>query len=398
VSGSVVDLVLLVLLLIFAVNGYRQGFVVGLLSFLGFFSGALVGLQLGPLLARRFEGDSARVLVSIIVIFGLAVIGQAASGFIGARLRNAVRNPTMQRVDDAGGAVVSGIAVLLVIWMVAAPLSQARMPWLSSSISNSVILGAVDKLMPDRARALSQALRDTVDTSGFPQVFDGLVPTRVREVPAPDPAVANLPVARESRPAVLKVLGNAQSCSRRIEGTGFIYAKDRVMTNAHVVAGTRSVQVVDSGGGRKSGKVVVYDPERDLAVIYVPGLSGGSTRILPFTDKPAASGSNAVVLGYPLDGPYNIQPARVREIRNITGPDIYDSGRVTREVYTIKALVRSGNSGGPLMSIDGNVLGVIFAAAADDPETGFAVTAAVASKVADEGRTRTDATGTGACA
>jgi S1-C subfamily serine protease len=312
-------------------------------------------------------------------------------------LRSAVRHRTAQRVDDAGGAVVSGIAVLLVIWLVAAPLSQSRLPWLSRSVSNSIILGAVDKVMPDRARKLSEALRDTVDTSGFPRVFDGLVPTRVREVPAPDQTVANLPVVTRSQPSVLKVLGNAQSCSRRIEGTGFVYAKDRVMTNAHVVAGTKSVQV-ETSSGRKSGRVVVYDSQRDLAVIYVQGLSTASVPSLKFDDRPAASGTSAVVLGYPLDGPYNAQAARVRELRNITGPDIYESGRVSREVYTIKALVRSGNSGGPLMSVDGSVLGVIFAAAADNQETGFALTVATVAPVANLGLNRTDATSTGACA
>lgn len=392
--GSLVDLILIALLLIFAINGYRQGFVVGLLSFLGFFSGALVGLQLGPLIAKQFDSDSVRVLVSLVVIFGLAVLGQAMAGFLGSHVRNAIRSRVAQRVDDVGGGFVSVIAVLLVIWLVAAPLSQSSLPWLARSVSNSVILGAIDKVMPDEARALSEALSETVDTRGFPRVFDGLVPTREREVPNPDPALANSQVVQKSKASVVKVLGNAQSCSRRIEGTGFVYAKDRVMTNAHVVAGTKSVQV-QTGDGMKSGRVVVYDPQRDLAVIYVSGLAAP---VLEFDPAPAASGDDAVVLGYPLDGPYNAQAARIREVRNITGPDIYDSGEVTREVYTIKALVRSGNSGGPLMGTDGSVLGVIFAAAADDPNTGFAVTATAAAPVADAGRTRTDTTGTGSCA
>jgi S1-C subfamily serine protease len=394
VNGSVVDLVLIGLLLIFAFNGYRQGFVVGLFSFAGFFSGALVGLQLGPLIADNFSSDGSRVLVSIIIVFGLAVLGQAIAGFLGSRLRGAIRSPTMQQADDAGGAIVSVIAVLLVIWLVATPLSQSSLPWLARSVSNSAILGVVDKVMPSQARALSQALKDTVDTRGFPRVFDGLVPTREREVAAPDPALAGSSVVQKSRPSVVKVLGNAQSCSRRIEGTGFVYAPERVMTNAHVVAGTKSVKV-ETNSGTRNGRVVVYDPERDLAVIYVQGLT---SPVLPFAPREATTGENAVVLGFPLDGPYDAQSARVREVRNITGPDIYDSGRVTREVYTIKALVRSGNSGGPLMSTDGTVLGVIFAAAADDPQTGFAVTGTVAAPVADAGRARNDATSTGACA
>jgi S1-C subfamily serine protease len=394
VSGSVIDLVLIGLRLIFAFNGYRQGFVVGLLSFAGFFSGALVGLQIGPLIADRFDSDATRVLVSIIVIFGLAVFGQAVAGFLGSRLRGAIRHRGAQKADDAGGAFVSVVAVLLVIWLVATPLSQSSLPWLARAVNNSIILGVVDRAMPSEARALSEALQETVNTRGFPRVFDGLVPTREREVAAPNPELANSPVVKNSQPSVVKVLGNAQSCSRRIEGTGFVYAPERVMTNAHVVAGTKSVKI-EVGNSTRNGKVVVYDPERDLAVIYVQGLKSNA---LPFAPKQASSGADAVVLGYPLDGPYDAQEARVREVRNITGPDIYDSGQVTREVYTIKALVRSGNSGGPLMSSDGQVLGVIFAAAADDEQTGFAVTAAAAAKVADAGRTATTGTSTGDCA
>jgi S1-C subfamily serine protease len=151
---------------------------------------------------------------------------------------------------------------------------------------------------------------------------------------------------------------------------------------------------VETAGGSKSGQVVVFDPQRDLAVIYVKGLN---VPPLTFAAKEAPSGADAIVLGYPLNGPYDAQSARVREVRKITGPDIYDSGKVTREVYTIKALVRNGNSGGPLLASDGSVLGVIFAAAADDPRTGFAVTAVAAGTVAELGRTRTERADTGDC-
>jgi S1-C subfamily serine protease len=174
-----------------------------------------------------------------------------------------------------------------------------------------------------------------------------------------------------------------------------VYADERVMTNAHVVAGTREVSV-EVGGDQMEGTVTVYDPRRDLAVIYVPGLDAPA---MSFVQKPAATGANAIVLGFPLDGPFNAQSARVRDVSNITGPDIYESGdEVTREIYTIRALVRSGNSGGPLVAPNGRVLGVIFAAAADDRNTGFAVTAREASSVAKQGRERTRAVRTGDCA
>jgi S1-C subfamily serine protease len=381
-------------MLVFALNGYRQGFVIGLLSFVGFFGGALIGLQLGPLLAQHFEDDPVRVLVSLAAVFGLAAAGQAVAGFVGAQLREAISNPSARRLDDLGGALVSVIAVLVVVWLVAAPLASSSLPWLARSVRNSAILGTVDRVMPDQARALSDALRQTVDTRGFPDVFDGLTPTRVRPVPEPNAALANSQLVRNAESSVVKVLGTAPSCSRRIEGSGFIYAPQHVMTNAHVVAGTRS-NTVEVKGNKRSARVVAYDPQRDLAVLYVPGLNGP---VMPFASRPAQTGADAIVLGFPLDGPYNAQGARIRDRRGITGPDIYNSGKVNREVYTIRGLVRSGNSGGPMVATDGSVLAVIFAAAADDPQTGFAITAEEASPVAAAGQNATQGTGTGDCA
>ncbi|MCA2215851.1 MarP family serine protease [Jidongwangia harbinensis] len=391
----VVDGIMILLMLVFAISGYRQGFVIGALSFGGFFSGALIGLQVGPLIANQFADGAIRVVVSLVSIFALAVLGQTLAGWFGTRLRHAIVSKPLQRLDDAGGAVVSLVAVLLVAWLVAVPLGSSSMPWLNREVRNSALLGGINQLMPQQAQALSAALRTTLDTNGFPDVFGGLAPTRAREVAKPDPKLARSPVVRNSKRSVLKVLGTAPSCSRRIEGSGFVYSDERVMTNAHVVAGTRDVQI-ETDEGRLDGTVVVYDPRRDLAVIYVPGLRAP---VMRFVERPAASGANAVVLGFPLDGPYNAQEARVREVSRISGPDIYNSGQaVKREIYTIRALVRSGNSGGPLVAPNGRVLGVIFAAAADDRNVGFAVTANEASTAAQQGIQRTRGVRTGDCA
>ncbi|WFE26233.1 MarP family serine protease [Solwaraspora sp. WMMD791] len=391
---SAVDVVLLLLMLVFAVSGYRQGFVIGILSFAGFLGGALIGLQLGPLLAQQFVDNAARVVVSLVAVFGLAVLGQALAGWAGSRLRHAITSPAGRRADDIGGAAVSLVAVLLVAWLVAVPLGSSAMPGLAGAVRNSALLNGIDRVMPPQAQALSTALRDTVDTRGFPDVFGGLTPTRVREVPAPDPALAGSAVVANAERSVVKVLGSAPRCSRRIEGSGFVYAEDRVMTNAHVVAGTQTV-AVEVLGEQHNGRVVVYDPDLDLAVIYVPNLPAP---VLPFADRPAPTGADAIVLGFPLDGPYDAQSARVRDVGPITGPNIYNEGDVNRDVYTIRALVRSGNSGGPLVAANGLVLGVIFAAAADDPNTGFAVTAEEASVAAGLGVRSTRQTATGECA
>jgi S1-C subfamily serine protease len=391
----VVDGILILLMLIFAISGYRQGFVIGALSFGGFFSGALIGLQVGPVIANQFSDGAMRIVVSLVSIFALAVLGQTLAGWFGTRLRRSITSRPLQRADDAGGAVVSLVAVLLVAWLVAVPLGSSSLPWLNREVRNSAVLGGINQLMPQQAKALSSALRTTLDTNGFPDVFGGLAPTRTREVAAPDPALAKSQVVVNAEQSVIKVLGVAPSCSRRIEGSGFVYARERVMTNAHVVAGTEEVQV-ETNGDRLNGTVVVYDPRRDLAVIHVPGLRA---RNMEFVKKPAATGASAIVLGFPLDGPYNAQSARVRDVSNITGPDIYDSGNdVTREIYTIRALVQSGNSGGPLVDPNGRVLGVIFAAAADDRNTGFAVTAREAAETANRGTERTRGVRTGECA
>jgi S1-C subfamily serine protease len=390
----VVDVVLVVLMIVFAVNGYRQGFFVGLLSFLGFFAGAAIGLQLGPWLAGFVSSDVARVFISLLTIFALAIAGQALAAWLGAKIRATIHNRTGQTLDDLGGAVVSMIAVLLVAWLVAAPLGSSSMPGLARSVRHSAILHGINAVMPDQARGLSEALRQTVDTNGFPNVFGDLSPTEVRPVSPPDQALAGSAVVGRAQKSVLKILGSAPSCSRRIEGSGFVYAPEHLLTNAHVVAGTRTVSV-DQNGSRHSGKVVAYDPERDVAVIYVPGLSAP---VLNFAGSPARTDSDAIVLGYPLDGPYDAQAARIRDAGPIRGPDIYNASTVVRDIYTIRGLVRSGNSGGPLISPDGAVLGVVFAAAADDQDTGFALTEQEVTPVADAGRSATEPASTGDCA
>ncbi len=392
--GSLTDVVLIILIAVFAVNGYRQGFVIGLLSFVGFFGCAAIGLQIGPWLANFAQSPGLRVFISLATVFLLAIGGQALAGWLGAKIRAGIHSETGRTVDDLGGAAVSAIAVLLVAWLVAAPLGSSSLPGLARSVRSSALLHGVNVLMPKQAQALSDALRQSVDTNGFPDVFGNLDPTHVRQVEAPDTALARSAVVTQAHNSVVKILGSAPSCGKRIEGSGFIYAAEHVLTNAHVVAGTNSIVVIQNGK-RLSAKVVLYDPERDLAVVNVPGLTGP---VLNFAASRAGSGADAIVLGYPLDGPYDAQPARVRDVGLIRGPDIYNANTVTRDIYTIRGWVRSGNSGGPLLNSTGQVLGVIFAAAADDAQTGYALSAAEANPVMSAGRHATNAAGTGNCA
>ncbi|HEX6077159.1 MAG TPA: MarP family serine protease [Micromonosporaceae bacterium] len=392
-SGSLIDVVIVLLILTFGINGYRQGFVVGVLSFAGFFGGALLGLQIAPFVAARFVDPAIRVVAALGVVFTVAVVGQTLAGLLATRIRRLYERQSARVADDIGGAVVSVLAVLLVCWMVAVPMASAGVPGLAKQVRNSAIVRAVDGAMPDAVRGVYDSLRDTVDPDEFPEVFGGLGPTRSRQVAPPDPELARSPVVRQAHESVVKVLGVAPSCARRIEGTGFVYARERVMTNAHVVAGTEDL-VVDTKDGRYRARVVAYHPDKDLAVLHVPGFEAPVMRWAP---SPAPQDRNAIVLGYPLDGPYTATPARVRDRGEVRGPDIYESKTVVREVYSLRSQVRSGNSGGPLVASDGTVYGVIFAAAADDPDTGYALTVAESRPVADTGRRATRAVSTGDC-
>ncbi|HEX6755785.1 MAG TPA: MarP family serine protease [Mycobacteriales bacterium] len=392
---SWLDVVILVLAVAFAVSGFRQGFLTAALSFVGFFGGAIVGAQIADPVASRFaEESNARIAVAVAVVLALALIGQVIAVRVGAALRERLTWRPAQQVDAVLGALVSVIAVLLVSWMVATPLASAPFPRLSAAVRDSQVVRSIDQVVPRPVRGLYTNLRDLVRDYDFPEVFGPLVPTRVRTVDAPDPALLRSPVVRRARPSVLKITGVAESCARRIEGSGFVYATDRIMTNAHVVAGVGKPQV-EVGGKRRAADVVLYDPDRDVAVLRVPELG---LRPLTFADQRADTDDDAIVVGYPEDGPFFVGPARVRDRMQIRGPDIYNERTVTREVYSIRGDVRSGNSGGPLLSPSGSVYGVIFAAAVDQPDTGFVLTATEVGSDARAGAAATDPVPTGDCA
>jgi S1-C subfamily serine protease len=395
VQGSLVDVVLLVLIILFGINGYRQGFVVGALSFIGFFGGALLGLQVVPFFVSSIDDPLVRVLVSVGSVFGLALLGQTAAAWSGTKLRLSIRSEGARRLDDVGGVFVSVLALLLVAWMIAGPLAASSFPGLSRSVRNSAILGVVNGVMPSGAQVLYNSMRNSIADGDFPNVFGDLTPTQATNVDPPDPALANSAVVRTAAGSVAKITGNAPSCRRRIEGSGFVISPHHLMTNAHVVAGTEGPLQVQLNGSSYSGRVVWYDPEEDLAVVYAPSLNAP---VMTWAAAEAESGDDAIVLGYPLNGPFTPTAARIRDRRDVSGPDIYESRTVVREVYTIRAVVRSGNSGGPLLAANGQLLGVVFAAALDDEDTGFVLTAKEAEPVVAAAGGRTQAVDTQDCA
>lgn len=393
-DGDLLDVVLAVAAVLFAFSGYRQGFVVGVLSFVGFLGGGVLGARLAPAAASSSLLDSLpRAAVGLMVVFLLASVGQVLATVIGGALRRRLTWKRARSVDAAAGAVISVVSLLLVSWLVGRAVADSPYSSAASQVRRSIIIGAVDDVVPDSGRRLFSSLRNLVDERGFPEVFSDLRPSQVRDVQPPDPALAGNPVVAKVRSSVLKVTGVAPSCSRKLEGTGFVYARERVMTNAHVVAGVTEPRV-QVGDRSLAARVVLFDPRRDVAVLAVPGLTQPA---LPFVPEPAKDGADAIVLGYPLDGPFRPDAARVVRRQMARGADLYDDGPVTREIYTVQGQVRQGNSGGPLITPAGAVLGVVFAAAADDDTVGYVLTAAEVSADARAGREATMRVSTGRC-
>ena len=393
-----VDAVVILLALIAGVSGWRHGMAVALLSFVGVLGGAVIGVRIAPLLAQGVTNPTTRVVVSVVVVVMLVALGEATGVYFGRRIRDRIRGDRTLAVDSTLGSVLQALTVVVAAWLVALPLSSASMPVLAAGVRGSEVLRAVNSVMPAPARRLPDQLRQLLDNSGFPDVLSPFSQTPMIATGPPDSALAHSAAVAAVQASVLKIRGRAPSCQRQLEGSGFVIGPELVMTNAHVVAGTNATAVeVPSRRGPTDldARVVLYDPETDVAVLRVPGLRA---RPLAFDTAPQRSGDDAIVLGYPLDGPFTVTPARIRQEINLKGPDIYETGEVTRDVYTVRAVVRSGNSGGPMIDTDGNVTGVVFGAALDDSETGFVLTAATVAPALRAASGDYTAVGTGSCA
>jgi S1-C subfamily serine protease len=389
-----VDLLVILLALLAAVSGARQGFVVALPAFLGVIVGAVLGIRIAPFIVEEVDHPTAKVAFAVGTVIFLVALGETVGVYLGNKLKRRISSSKLSGVDNALGAVVQGAVVFVVAWLIALPLtSVAALPGLTKAINESSVLGGVNDLMPEAAQGLPGELRNLLDESGFPSILAPFQEAPVRQINPPDPALQNSAVVQNVRPSVLKVRGTAPSCSRSLEGTGFVIDEERVMTNAHVVAGTEQV-LVETTRGHLEAEVVHYDPATDVAVLAVPGLD---EKPLPLAEEPAEAGDDTIALGYPLDGPYTATPTRIRERITLRGPDIYDSRTVQRDVYTVRGQVRSGNSGGPLIDPDGRVVGVVFGAAVEDPDTGFVLTADEVSDEIEQARFLTAAVDTGPC-
>jgi S1-C subfamily serine protease len=375
------DWLILALVTLLAVFGYGQGFVVGALSLAGFVAGAFAGSRIGPML---LEEGSRSPYAPLFALFG-AVVGGAvlAVGLesVGRRVRRVMKLPGLGVVDGLLGAALSACVGFGLAWIFGAvALQTPGARELRANVQDSAILSRLNDWLPPSGPVLNALAR----FDPFPQISG---PDAA--VPPPRAAIARDPQVRAAAPSVVRIRGTA--CGLGVEGSGWVASSDGVVvTNAHVVAGQDDTTVEVGGEGPKlDARVVAFDVRNDVAVLRVEGLGQPALSL----GDPSV-GDQGAVLGYPENGPYDVRAARVGATSSVVSQDAYGRGPVRRQMTAFRGVVRSGNSGGPVVGEDGRVLTTVFAATTGDgPRGGYGVPNAIVRRTLAEAGSREVDTG-----
>lgn len=344
-----------------ALWGYRQGLIVGALTLLGFAAGAFVGSRIGPLLLTKgADSPYAPLCGALGALLAGALMAVTVESFALGLREKIVRRPFLHAADGAGGAALIASVALGLAWVFGAVLLHAPSTvQLRADIQQSLILRSLNDVLPPTGPLLNAL--DRVDPA--PTVLGPAAP-----VAPPDSAIASDPEVLHAGDSVVRVLSTA--CGLGIEGSGWAVEPEIVVTNAHVIAGAEDTKVTTQDGVELDATPIYYEPKQDLALLRV----GAALPTLPVSSQ-RREGEDAAVLGYPENGPYTLEPARIGETRSTISEDSYGNGPVERTITALSGAVRSGNSGGPLIDGGGQVVGTVFAATTSGPRGGFAIPA-----------------------
>ena len=363
---NLVDVVIVLAALAAAWQGARVGAVVQVCAIVGFFSGLYVGALLASHAVRWAHAPTARTAVALstmlLVAFSFGMAGRVLGGVLTSRV---ARGPA-RSVDAVLGVVVAVMAALVTVWLLASTMVNSSSAALDTAILQARIINSLNRVLPAPPSVFAGA-QGFLTAEGFPPVFAALTPASARPVPLPSNGQLRNAVLTAG-PSTVKVEGNG--CGVLQEGSGFVAAPGLVVTNAHVVAGIAEPRV-QIGTTVKATSVLLFDPSFDLAVLRVPGLTVPTLRLDP---TPVDRGAQAAVLGFPGGGPFTVDAAGVMATFEAQGRDIYGHGLTVRKVYELDARVRPGNSGGPLVLPNGEVVGVVFSRSTVDPAIGYALT------------------------
>ncbi|OFT57731.1 hypothetical protein HMPREF3151_06740 [Corynebacterium sp. HMSC05H05] len=388
----VIDVLLALAVVAAFISGWRQGALSAVLSAVGVVAGLVIGLALAPFALDLSDSQTVRIVLLIALVVLFVGLGNLVGVTVGGSLRGRVRSRGRRVLDSALGATFQSVAVAAVLWFISIPLAASVPGEIGDGIRSSRVFGTINAAAPEEASKLPARFAALLDESGLPPLVSPFSPGGA-QVAAPDGSVVEPEVVEKLRPSVVHVMGDAETCRRRLMGTGFVIEDGYVLTNAHVVAGTARV-ALDTVVGVKPAQVVLFDPDTDIAVLRAEQLGLPELR---WADEELAVSDSAVVMGYPKSGPFEAAPVRIRGKLEIAGPDIYTTGRVEREAYTIRGNIRQGNSGGPLLTPDGEVAGMIFGASLDTSETGYALTAHQVQQRVGDVRSLTRPADTQAC-
>lgn len=398
VAAVILDVVLAAFLIFEMVGGYRRGLVTTALGMAGVVAGVALSLAVAPELLG-FMPELARdplwrsVIILFVVLF-LGLLGQSLGHTIGFRLSRRW-DRVIGAVNRLLGAALSGVVTAVLTGLVGlSVLPVLPMTW-RDTVNESRVLGTLMQAVPEPVVNGAAEVTKGLYDMGFPRVFGD--PSSEPELPRQEPAedVTGTPGVRAAAASIARIEAVMTSCNRAATGSGWVVAPERVVTNAHVVAGASRVSLQIGGTGRAyRAEVVAFDPDLDLAILDVPGLSAPALD----RDSSLATGESAVVAGFPRGGPYRTEPVRSAGEVNALGRDIHDQNPVTRQIYVLHGTVQPGNSGGPLLTAEGNVAGTVFAKSLADDETGFALTDAATDSLLDRAAGLDSPVSTGSCA
>ncbi len=388
---NLLDLAAIAVLAAAVALGAWAGFFPQLLGLVGAAAGFGVALVAANALHATLSAidQPMRALLAASGLVALTLLGEAAGSALGSRARVAMRERFLAAIDLAGGALIGFAQGILALWLVGGLILAGAMPGLERSASDSVILGAVNRVLPAPGGVAAQIVGLLAPTQ-FPQLFAGIEPSPAPALDLPDSATARtLAASAEASTVQVIVVG----CGHEQLGSGFFVSGQVAVTNAHVVAGGDTMSVA-FGGNTYEARLILYDPRQDIALLRVPTASAPALRL---ADTAPQRGTEAGALGHPGGGPLTLIPAVVTAAFDAAGPDIYGVGSVTRSIVELRADVRQGDSGGPLLTAPGVVGGVIFGASRVDPGVGYALAASSVATEIREGSARTAAVASGAC-
>jgi S1-C subfamily serine protease len=390
-AALVLDVILIVALVLALLAGYSRGLLRVVGGIVGMIAGGIAAFFVLPLVSTWAALSAWRVPLALLAGLLLVSIGFS----IGAAIGNVVRRPLdrtpLRTVDRLLGAVANVAVTLVVVSLLSFGAQSLGAPVLTQAMASSTVLRTIDDLTPRPVASFLAQLRSTIVTDGLPRLIDAVgVPTTAPSIP--DLALDS-PALSQAAASVVRITGNAPSCGTGSVGSGFVVAEDRIVTNAHVLAGVTELVVEVPGELPKTGRIVYFDPVDDLAVVAVDNLDAA-----PLAASPTLGpGTKAAFMGYPYGGPFSAQAAEVLASGSTLVPDIYGSNPIPRAVSTLAADVQQGNSGGPLLTVDGAVAGVIFAKSDATGNVGYALAMEEVLPVIAQAPELTDAVASGSC-